>query len=51
MSFELMISPRALTFKRDVPRPDRYPDTTMANRRALRLHLDNVLTAPKHSPT
>ena len=42
VTFEL-ISPQALTFEARVYHgPAATPDTTMANRRALRLHLDNV---------
>ena len=42
VTFEL-ISPKALTFEARVYHgPAMTPDTTMANRRALRLHLDNV---------
>ena len=42
VTFEL-ISPQALTFEARVYHgPAMTPDTTVANRRALRLHLDNV---------
>ena len=42
VTFEL-ISPKALTFEARVYHgPPMTPDTTMAERRALRLHLDNV---------